>query len=169
MATRLTERSTRVLVAGLDGAFGRALVQRLAAEPLPAGARAEDFGARAHQLAAALAAGLEGAVLVDAHARGGAPGTLYVLEPHPSPDGPEPGPPLATTALTAAELLRLAARLGPRPRRVVLVGYEPEPAAARGPGAQVLAALEDATLLVTALVTALLDGQPLPLSAAGSP
>jgi hydrogenase maturation protease len=160
--------STRVLVAGLDGAFGRALVERLAAEPLPPGSRAEDFGSRAHQLAPALAAGLDGAVLVDAHARGGEPGTLYVLEPHPTPDGRDPAPPLATASLTPAELLRLAARLGPRPGRVVLVGCEPEPGPTRGLSPRVQAALDDAALLVTALVTALLEGQPLPL-AGGAP
>jgi hydrogenase maturation protease len=167
VATSPVKQSTRVLVAGLDGAFGRALAERLAAEPLPAGARAEDFGSRAHQLATALAAGLEGAVLVDAHARGGEPGTLYVLEPHPSPDGPEPGPPLATAALSPVELLRLAARLGPRPGRVVLVGCEPEPGPTRGLSPRLQAALDDALLLVTALVTALLEGQPLPLAEGG--
>jgi len=168
VATRLEKQTTRVLVAGLDRAFGRALVARLAAEPLPPGARAEDFAGRADLLAPALAAGLEGAVLVDAHGRGGEPGTLYVLEPHPAPDGPEPGPPLATTALTPVELLRLAARLGPCPGRVVLVGCEPEPGPTRGLSPRVQAALEDAALLVTALVTALLEGQPLPL-AGGAP
>jgi hydrogenase maturation protease len=168
-ATNGENPSARVLVAGLgeptgDGAFGRALVARLGAEPLAPGARAEDFVARAPELALALAAGLDGAVLVEAHPRGGAPGTLYVLEPHPTPDVVEPRPPLTLAALAPVELLRLAARLGAPPRRVVLVGCEPEPGRRRGLSPRVEAALDDAALLVTALVTALLEGQPLPLA-----
>lgn len=72
-----------VLIAGLgnlflgDDGFGCAVAQRLAADP-PPGCEVRDLGLRAFDLALALGR-VEGAVLVDAVARGRAPGTLYLL------------------------------------------------------------------------------------------
>ncbi len=82
-----------VLVAGIgnifhrDDAFGVAVASKLAKEPLPDNVRVEDFGIRGFDLANALLA-LEDladsqAVLVDATPRGGAPGTLYLIEASP--------------------------------------------------------------------------------------
>lgn len=82
----------RVLVAGIgnvflgDDGFGVEVVRRLARRPLPAAVRVVDFGIRGVDLAYALAE-CDAAILVDAVARGGAPGTLYVLEPELE-DGP---------------------------------------------------------------------------------
>lgn len=76
-----------ILLAGIgnlllgDDGFGCAVARRLASMPLPEDVRVEDFGARGFDLALALAGDIEAAVLVDAMPRGGAPGTLYVLEP----------------------------------------------------------------------------------------
>lgn len=117
--------AARVLIAGLgniflgDDGFGVAVAQALQGRPLPAGVRAVDFGIRAFDLAGALAA-CDAAILVDATARGGAPGTLYVLEPQPAPE---------TAALDAHTLTpeRVLAGL-PRealPRVLRLVGCEP--------------------------------------------
>jgi hydrogenase maturation protease len=78
----------RILVAGCgniflgDDGFGSAVARRLAAEHLPPEVSVTDFGVRGVHLAYELTAGYATAILVDAVPRGGAPGTLYVLEPH---------------------------------------------------------------------------------------
>jgi hydrogenase maturation protease len=78
-----------VLVAGVgniffgDDGFGPAVpavARALAGEP-PTGAKVEDFGIRGLHLAYELLAGHERAIVIDAVARGGAPGTLYLIEP----------------------------------------------------------------------------------------
>jgi hydrogenase maturation protease len=77
----------RILVAGVgnifrgDDAFGVEVVARLTHRPLPAHVRVVDFGIRGHDLAYAIAQGYDVVILVDATCRGGAPGTLYALEP----------------------------------------------------------------------------------------
>jgi len=78
----------RVLVAGVgniflgDDAFGVEVAVRLRAHRVPPGVKVVDYGIRGLHLAYEL---LEGdydlTVLVDASPRGGAPGTLYVIEP----------------------------------------------------------------------------------------
>ncbi|PCC70434.1 hydrogenase maturation protease [Nannocystis exedens] len=74
------------LVAGIgnvffgDDGFGVAVARRLAARPLPDDVRVVDFGIRGYDLALAMLDPYQQVVIVDAVARGGAPGTLYVLE-----------------------------------------------------------------------------------------
>lgn len=127
--------AARVLVAGVgniflgDDAFGVEVVRELARRSLPAGVRVVDFGIRGLDLAYALLDGYEAVVLVDAAPRGDSPGTLYVLELEPAPDGSPPAE-LAVEGhnLDPARVLRLAAALGGAARRVILVGCEPEPA-----------------------------------------
>jgi hydrogenase maturation protease len=76
----------RVLVAGIgnvflgDDGFGVALADRLARRALPAGVEVVDFGIRGMDLAFAILDGYDAVVLLDAVPRGGAPGTLYVIE-----------------------------------------------------------------------------------------
>lgn len=78
---------TRVLVAGIgnvflgDDGFGVAVVERLAKRNLPNGVSLMDAGIRGFDLTMALLDDYAAAILVDATARGGAPGTLYVLDP----------------------------------------------------------------------------------------
>jgi len=77
---------TRVLVAGVgnvffgDDAFGVEVARRLALAP-PPDARVADFGIRARHLAFELLAPFELCVVADCMPRGGAPGTLYLVEP----------------------------------------------------------------------------------------
>ncbi|MFJ7154267.1 hydrogenase maturation protease [Streptomyces sp. NPDC101118] len=77
----------RTLVAGIgnvflgDDGFGVETVRRLAGATLPEGAEVTDFGVRGVHLAYQLLDGYDTLVLVDATARGGPPGTLYVIEP----------------------------------------------------------------------------------------
>ena len=79
-------KSPRILIAGIgniflgDDAFGVEVVRHLAAEPLPAGVVAIDFGIRGFDLASAIVEGYDAVILVDAASRGGPPGTVYVIE-----------------------------------------------------------------------------------------
>jgi hydrogenase maturation protease len=107
----------------------------------PNGVEIVDFGDPNRELAVALTRGLDAVILVDAVARGGKPGTLYVLE--------EPAPHTA--------VLELAATLGETPRYVRLVACEPgvRPAPdeiAHGLSPPVEAAIGPATKLVAQLV-----------------
>lgn len=116
----------RVLIAGVgniflgDDAFGVEVVRLLQARALPDGVRAVDFGIRALDLASALRH-CDAAILVDAMPRGGAPGTLYVVEPAlgGAADGVAPGHGLTPESV----LSRLAPGAGPGWLRVV--GCEP--------------------------------------------
>lgn len=75
-----------ILVAGIgnlffgDDGFGVAVAQQLATTP-PPGARVEDYGIRAIHLAFALLDPPDLCIIADCMSRGGAPGTLYVVEP----------------------------------------------------------------------------------------
>lgn len=159
--------SPRVLVAGIgniflgDDGFGVEVVRRLAAsgvtDPLPDGVRVRDFGVRGLDLAFELLEPWDEAILVDAMARGGAPGTLYVLEPAP-PSGE--ATPLEAHAMTPDVVLRNRAALGGGPLRVRVVGCEPGalPGEHDDPCADLSAAVAGAVEPAVALVRELLVG-----------
>src|SRR6185503_5480722 len=75
------------LIAGIgniflgDDAFGCEVLQHLAQREWPENVRVVDFGIRGFDLAYALLEGYDLTIFVDATPRGGAPGTLYVIEP----------------------------------------------------------------------------------------
>lgn len=143
----------RMLIAGVgniflgDDAFGVELARRLASEPLPDRVRVADFGIRSLHLAYELLdGGYDVTVLLDATARGGAPGTLYLIEPEalgtpaaaPDPHGMNPD------AVFAA-----VASLGGKPGRVLIVGCEPASTEEGiGLSAPVAGAVEEAVRLV---------------------
>ena len=118
----------RLLVAGIgniflgDDAFGVEVVRELAREALPEGVRVVDYGIRGFDLAYGLTDGLDGAILVDAMARGGSPGTLYVVEPELPV---EAGVAVETHAMHPAKVLLLARSLGGLCPWVRIVGCEP--------------------------------------------
>jgi hydrogenase maturation protease len=124
----------RVLVAGLgnifegDDGFGVAVAQRLSRTSWPAGVLVRDFGIRGVHLAYELLEGYGLVVIADAVSRGGAPGTLYIIEHHPDHTLP---PAEATSALMDAHdlgpdgVLALVPRLGGELGRVVVLGCEP--------------------------------------------
>ena len=77
-----------VLVAGIgnifhrDDAFGVSVArQSRKRTPLPDNVRVVDFGIRGFDLVLALLEGYDLTIFVDAVSRGGAPGTLYMIEP----------------------------------------------------------------------------------------
>jgi hydrogenase maturation protease len=81
-----------VLVAGVgnvffgDDGFGIEVVRRLAAGPPLPGVEVADYGIRGLHLAYRMLDPLRLLVVVDATLRGGAPGTLYVLDPETEED-----------------------------------------------------------------------------------
>jgi hydrogenase maturation protease len=119
----------RVLVAGIgniffgDDGFGVAAARRLAKEAWPAGVVVRDFGIRGLDLAYALQEDFDAAVLIDALARGGEPGTLHVLEPDLEADAI--GDTLDAHVMDPVRVLRLAEALGRLPPRIIVVGCEP--------------------------------------------
>lgn len=118
----------RVLVAGVgnvlmgDDGFGSEVARRMQTEAWPRGVRVVDYGIRGVDLAFDLVAGYDLCVLVDVVSRGGAPGTLYVIEPDPGEGwervadahGMHPG-----------AALGLARQLGGELPGLLLVGCEP--------------------------------------------
>ena len=109
------------LFSGDDG-FGVAVARALASAPLPAGVRVVDFGIRGHDLAYALLEPRAGVVLVDATPRGGAPGTLYVIEPDVAAAARGGWD---THAIDPGRVLGLVHALGGRVANLRVVGCEP--------------------------------------------
>jgi hydrogenase maturation protease len=112
----------RVLVAGIgnvflgDDGFGVALASRVSYD----GVDVVDFGIRGLDLAYALA-DYDVAILVDATPRGGAAGTLYVIEP----DLDELPPDVDAHAMDPVKVLALAKTLGGELPRTLVLGCEP--------------------------------------------
>ncbi|MEU5123475.1 hydrogenase maturation protease [Streptomyces asoensis] len=173
----------RTLVAGIgnvflgDDGFGVETARRLAGRRLPGHVEVVDIGVRGVHLAYQLLDGYDTLVLVDATARGEAPGTLYVIEHQEGDgdrDGPAPGAPvLDGHRMTPDTVLALLGTLcagtgGEPPRRVLVVGCEPASVEERmGLSAPVADAVPRAVRLIEEL---LLDAEPAgsaPRAAAG--
>lgn len=122
---------TRVLVAGVgnvflgDDGFGVAVARRLAGECLPEGTRVADFGIRGTHLVFELLDPPDLLILVDATARGGAPGTLYVIDPEIEAVDGHAGTPAVGHALAPAVVLATVRSLLGRLPRTRVVGCEP--------------------------------------------
>jgi hydrogenase maturation protease len=124
----------RILIAGIgniflgDDAFGVEVVQKLAQRAWPENVRVVDFGIRGFDLTMALLEDIDLAILVDAAPRGGRPGTLYVIEPDLTEhdDLAADQPLLDPHSLDPAKVLRVVKTMGNGPRRVVVVGCEPQ-------------------------------------------
>jgi hydrogenase maturation protease len=161
----------RILIAGVgniflgDDAFGVEVAQRLARRELPAEVRVVDFGIRGLDLTYALLDGYETVILVDALPRGGPPGTLYVLEPDRAEITADTGSvSLDAHDMDPVKVLRLAAALGGKVERLLVVGCEPELAGdveemQAGLSASVRAAVDEAVCLVESLAARLLRGE----------
>ncbi|MEJ8641730.1 hydrogenase maturation protease [Streptomyces sp. MS1.HAVA.3] len=132
--------SGRVLVAGIgnvflgDDGFGVETVRALSAQPLPDDVEVVDFGVRGVHLAYQLLDGYDTLLLVDATARGGEPGTLYLIEAGGG-SAPPAAPPGGGAVLDGhhmspdavlALLDTLCAGTGTTPpRRTLVLGCEP--------------------------------------------
>ncbi|WP_328334483.1 hydrogenase maturation protease [Kribbella sp. NBC_00382] len=147
-----------ILVAGLgnmfcsDDAFGVSVIEELAKREWPDHVEVQDFGIRGIHLAYQLLEPYELVVLVDVVQRGGAPGSVYVVEAEPDP---EPGPEVSMDAhdLGPDAVLSLVPRLGGTLGKVVVVGCEPaDLGTGIGLTPAVQGAVETAARLVTDLV-----------------
>jgi len=124
----------RILIAGIgnifhgDDAFGVEVANRLSRRTLPPEARVVDFGIRGFDLAYALLDGYDLTILVDATARGSAPGTLYTLEIDGDAPwrGDEPRAGVATHGMNPMRVLQMAQAMGGPIGRILMVGCEPE-------------------------------------------
>jgi hydrogenase maturation protease len=119
--------TTRVLVAGIgnvflgDDGFGVELASQLMGCELPAGVEVVDFGIRGMDLAWAIQDGYDAVVLLDATPRGGAPGTLYLIEPEVEAGAH----PIEGHGMDPVTVLSLVHALGGTPPRTLVVGCEP--------------------------------------------
>ncbi|HZR98253.1 MAG TPA: hydrogenase maturation protease [Chloroflexota bacterium] len=168
----------RVLVAGIgniflgDDAFGVEVVRRLVARPLPDGVRVADFGIRGFDLAYALLDAYDLAILVDALPRGGAPGTLYVLEPDVAALDAASAVAVDAHTIDPVQVLCLVKAMDGQPRRILVVGCEPatldaDEEGAMGLSAPVQAAVDEAVGLVEAWIARALGEPPGPARAGG--
>jgi len=159
----------RILVAGIgnifhgDDAFGVEVAQRLMKSPFSEDVSIVDFGIRGFDLAFALLDGYEATILVDAIQRGGAPGTIFVMEPDldnldalidSSPEG-------TSHEMNPARVLALTKQMGGPQGRVLLIGCEPltfgsEEEGQMGLSDVVAEAVDVAILKIKALVSDLL-------------
>ena len=163
-----------ILVAGIgniflgDDGFGVEVIRHLAGRLFPETVRVADFGIRGYDLAYALLDGHDFTILVDAVGGGGAPGTLFVIEPdvagHSAMDA---------HAMNPESVLQLARAMGPVRGRIVLVGCEPATLGGEegqmGLSDTVLAAVEPAARLIEDLVAKLLRGDKLEEALENSP
>jgi hydrogenase maturation protease len=151
-----------------DDGFGVEVARRLAFQPLPPEVTVKDFGIRGFDLAYALMEPYELTILVDACARGGVPGTIYVIEPDPVHDD-ESHPGLELHGMNPMNVRRMVKSLGGTPGRMLIVGCEPAQLGSEHDGQfglsePVKAAVEEAIPLIESLVSKVLEGDPLTLS-----
>ncbi|MER8236455.1 hydrogenase maturation protease [Streptomyces sp. NPDC094049] len=157
-------RVPRTLVAGVgniflgDDGFGVETLRRLTREELPVSVELTDVGVRGVHLAYELLEGWDTLVLLDVTARGGEPGTLYLIDASTAEDrGTEPAP-LDGHRMTPDAVLALLDTLcagtgAAPPRRILVVGCEPACLdEGIGLSPQVAAAVPEAVRMVTELV-----------------
>jgi hydrogenase maturation protease len=161
----------KLLIAGVgniflgDDGFGVEVARRLAGADLPDWVRVADYGIRGMHLAYDLADGYHSAILVDATARGGAAGTIYVIEPDldatpatpaPGKDGPVPGNPLFDAhGMQPDVVFGMLGMLGAGTPQVLIVGCEPATLDyGIGLSPQVAGAVDEAMRIVLDLVSA---------------
>jgi hydrogenase maturation protease len=155
----------RLLIAGVgsvfrgDDGFGCEVTRRLIGRQSTGDIRVRDFGTRGHDLAYAVLDGYDAVILVDAIARGGLPGTLYVIEPTPE-DFTNRETPVETHGVDLPSVFRLVRAMGGVVPPLRLVGCEPadlgpDHEGAFGLSEPVTAAIERAVELVEAVIAEL--------------
>ncbi|WCB95118.1 Hydrogenase 2 maturation protease [Baekduia alba] len=123
----------QILVAGVgnawlqDDAFGGECARRFEARGVPDGVTVMDFGTGGLDLAYEIMRGYDALVLLDASRQGGAPGTLYVLEPDMEELGKpiEDGDVINPHGMDPQTMLRFVGAIGGFSGRVVVIGCEP--------------------------------------------
>ncbi|WP_431995211.1 hydrogenase maturation protease [Streptomyces griseoflavus] len=154
----------RTLVAGVgniflgDDGFGVEAARALTGHPLPQGVEVADIGIRGVHLAYRLLDGYDTLIVLDATARGGEPGTLYVIDAaEPGSRRPPDGVPLDGHRMSPDAVLALLDTLcagtgALPPRRTLVVGCEPATVEEGiGLSPQAAAAVPEAVRLVVGL------------------
>jgi hydrogenase maturation protease len=119
-----------ILVAGIgniffgDDAFGSEVARRLAYRPVPQHVHVVDFGIRGLDLVYALLDGYDAVILIDATPRGGAPGTLYTIEPDLD-ELSNTNTEMEAHSMDPMRVLAVAQGMGANLKNVRLVGCEP--------------------------------------------
>ncbi|HXW44470.1 MAG TPA: hydrogenase maturation protease [Streptosporangiaceae bacterium] len=152
----------KLLIAGVgniflgDDGFGVEVARRLTAQDLPDWAHVVDYGIRGMHLAYDLANGYQSMILVDATARGGAPGTIYVIEPDLAalPEASEDANPLFNAhGMQPDVVFGMLGMLDAGARQVLIVGCEPATADyGMGLSDPVAAAVDEAVRVILGLV-----------------
>jgi hydrogenase maturation protease len=161
----------RILVACIgniflgDDGFGVEVAKRLLPRTFPPQVSVRDFGIRGFDLAYALMDPYELTILVDACARGGAPGTIYLIEPDPTDAPNASAAPMEAHGMNPMNVLRLVKSLGGEPGHVVIVGCEPDDLGSDEEGKMglsepVRAAVDEAIAMIEALIVKVLNGEP---------
>jgi hydrogenase maturation protease len=155
----------RILVAGIgniffgDDGFGCEVAQQLAQRTLPESVCVMDFGIRSYDLAYTMTEGCDAVVLVDAMARGEAPGTLSLIEPDLSQLNEFQNALPDAHSLNPLSVLQLAQSIGPLPQKLLLLACEPaafEMDENMGLSEAVRAAIPQAVLEIESLIKDLL-------------
>jgi hydrogenase maturation protease len=170
----------KLLIAGVgniflgDDGFGVEVANRLSAVELPDWAHVVDYGIRGMHLAYDLASGYSSAIVVDAAPRGGAPGTIHVIEPDLTGEPAAADMTLAGNPMFHAHgmqpdvVFSMLGMLGSATsvRQVLVVGCEPASVDyGMGLSESVAAAVDEAVRVVLDLVagTAASDDHQLPV------
>ena len=142
---------SRIAVAGFgnvllgDDGFGVEVIKRLRNFPLPAEVETLDIGIGGLELVLKLMDGFNEMIVVDAVRRGNAPGTLYLFPPGEADLYCRPEERIDPHLAEPTGSMRMALKLGILPKKIVVVGCEPESCALRlGLSRPVRAAVEDA-------------------------
>jgi hydrogenase maturation protease len=163
--TQLADRP-RVLVACIgniflgDDGFGCEVARLLTRRTLPDEVKVVDFGIKSFDLAYALMDGYETTIFVDATRRGGAPGTIYVIEPDEQEIAAELNHDEMTFephSMNPLKVLRMVKSQGGSFNKIIVVGCEPQFTGEDGEGfmglsAPVEASLEKAVEVVESLI-----------------
>jgi len=121
----------RTLVAGVgniffgDDGFGVEVARRLAERELPAGVTVADYGISGMHLAYDLSNGYDRAILIDATPRGGAPGTVYVIEPERPAETESASALFDAHGMQPEVVLGALEMLGAKTGQMLIVGCEP--------------------------------------------
>ncbi|WP_249010860.1 hydrogenase maturation protease [Conexibacter sp. DBS9H8] len=127
------ERLGSVLIAGVgsswlgDDGFGGEVARRLSAGLLPPGVAVMDAGTGGLDLAYEVMRGYDALIIVDVSKQGGAPGTLYVIEPDEADveAGIEDGAVINPHGMDPRTVLRFVKSVGAWPGRVLVIACEP--------------------------------------------
>src|SRR5580693_3449814 len=127
------EREPRILVAGVgnawlrDDGFGGEVARRLQQSELPEGVAVMDAGTGGLDLAYEVMRGYEALVILDISRQGGAPGTLYVIEPREDSvaGAIEDGEAINPHGMDPQTVLRFVKSIGAWPGRVIVIACEP--------------------------------------------